>query len=74
MADENSNKGSPLMSYYYTIYLYEIIMRILAGLWLIRLYSTKPMSLLGLIRFFMFYHLLRIVINGYYFATTKTTE
>ena len=49
-------------------------MRIMFALSIIKLYSTKPITLIGLVRMFMFYHLFRIVINGFFYVTSSTDE
>lgn len=44
------------------------------GLSILRLYANKPMTLIGLVRMFMFYHLFRMVINGFFYVMSDTDE
>lgn len=49
-------------------------MRIMFALSIMKLYSTKPITLIGLVRMFMFYHLFRMVINGFFYVMADTSE
>ena len=49
-------------------------MRLFFGLSILKLYYTKPITLIGLVRMFMFYHLFRIVINGFFYVVSGTKE